>query len=348
MGRRFRTVLKRLQILQTALLLEDGDLIRSQCVTIKAELAAVDRDTSPYHAVTAIIAALECADYLQAQSRIAALLAQASTLTVREDHERAALKLQLAALEQRCAELNQQHDDMLFRLEDFNRAYSLHLGGIINKIMKLNMLIELRHALRLQEEIDDADDGEDEAQQAEKKAEQAKAQAEYEEAYQRYQEFNQQHQAQLDEPAPAELDEADRKRLKKAFQRASRLCHPDMVDEARKAQATEQFKALNAAYRKNDVEQVEAIFAALQSGGGFATVSEQADDKALLQQQIDALQRRISELEADIAALQDDEAWQLIESLVDEAAYVAYFDEQERLLNAELKRLQAELCDLTG
>lgn len=246
-------------------------------------------------------------------------------MVVHEDHETAALKLQLAALEQHCAERNQQHDDIAHRIEGFNHRYNQRLGDYLVKILKLQMMIAHYQTM---EQGDTA------------------AQTTFEQAQRHYQDFHQQHQQQLNEPPPAELNADEQQRLKMAYRRASRLCHPDMVSEPLKKQATKQFQALNAAYQKNDLATVEQILAALQNGGSFSTVSEQTDDKTTLRTQITALQQRIAELQTTLTELQTDETWQLIQSLEEKTAEQAYFAEQEQLLKAELAHLQNTLREM--
>lgn len=160
---------------------------------------------------------------------------------------------------------------------------------------------------------------------------------EYEEAQADHAHFSDEFAEILAKPEVKALDKAQEKRLKIAFRRASQLCHPDMVVEELKAQATEQFIGLRAAYEQKDLAKVEQILAALQSGG-FVAVSAGVDDRQLLRAQIQTLRERIEALQAEISNLENDDLYQLINELSGD--YEAYFAEKLALLQQELAQLQ--------
>ena len=145
--------------------------------------------------------------------------------------------------------------------------------------------------------------------------------------------------AQAAESPAAELDADEEARLKKAYRRASQLCHPDRVAEEFKAQATELFKELGAAYKRKDVAEVERILAQLQRGV-FTAASEALTDRDALQTRIAELRASIDAINAEIAALAEDETWELLQGFADEAALQEYLEEQRELLLAELAALQ--------
>lgn len=334
-----QTLIKRLQIIQAAIALGDEELLAAQIQTWQAAWAdspinsdnAEGGDDDSRNALAGIDAALSAVDYALADNLISQLIVQRSTLAVYQDSEVTALKMELSALERQCAELSHDHAETVHRIEGFNRDYTLRLGATLAEILKLQMMVAHRQAEQYQ-----AEHGEDDAQT------EAHRQA-YEQAQQHYRQFHGDYEQQLAEPAPQTLTAEEKQRLKLAYRRASRLCHPDRVAEEFKAQATRQFQALNDAYKQNDLATVEKILASLQSGGGFVAASEQVDDKDRLKALVQSLRQRIAELSDSLQRLQSDEVYQLIESLADDAEYNAFFDEREQQLKAELQRLQEDL-----
>lgn len=195
------------------------------------------------------------------------------------------------------------------------------------------------------DEIDADDSGDEELDADEEKKHTAyeEKRAAYEETRQQYQEYYQQTQQSV--PPPSELTEEDGKRLKKAFRQASQLCHPDKVSEENKAAATEVFKALNKAYRNNDLQEAEAILERLKNGDLSFTALSQSDSTAdQLRAQINKVRARLAELQQEWQAMQEDDTWQLIVSLQDKDNWQDYFEQQVQLLKEECQSYWAELA----
>jgi DnaJ-domain-containing protein 1 len=163
---------------------------------------------------------------------------------------------------------------------------------------------------------------------------------EQEEAEQAYESFQQDHHEQLNDLTEP-LTDQEKKSLKKAYRQASRLCHPDKLSDVFKEQGEVFFKALNEAYRRQDLKQVEQILANLESGVSLNIASDDMNDKELLQKKIIVLRDRISLLEIEIRQLQENETYQRIQSIDD---MEAYFSELKQALEAELEALLADEC----
>ena len=146
-------------------------------------------------------------------------------------------------------------------------------------------------------------------------------------------------EAQAAEPPAAEISADEEARLKKAYRRASQLCHPDRVAAEFQAQAEALFKTLGQAYKRRDVAEVERILAQLQRGV-FTAASEALTDRDALQARIHELRASINALNAEIAAIAANDTWALLQGFADEAALQEYLDEQRELLLAELAVLQ--------
>lgn len=154
-------------------------------------------------------------------------------------------------------------------------------------------------------------------------------------------------EAQAAEPPAAEISADEEARLKKAYRRASQLCHPDRVAAEFQAQAEALFKTLGQAYKRRDVAEVERILAQLQRGV-FTAASEALTDRDALQARIHELRASIDALNAEIAAIAADDTWALLQGFADEAALQEYLDEQRELLLAELALLQERWQALQG
>lgn len=336
-----QTVMQPLETIKTTIALGDAALLASQVAAWQAEWMhatgttddSASADNATHTALQAINQALTAMDYARADALITQFVAQKSAIAMyedgEEDHEMAALKLELAALERKVAELGSQRDETVHRIESFNREYTMRLGATLEEILKLHML--LAHGLAEQA---DAHDEESEQSQQRQQA--------YQQAQQDYQQFHDNYEQQKAEPAPQELNSEEQKRLKQAFRRASKRCHPDMVAEEFKTQAQEQFQELNKAYKQNDLATVERILENLQSGGGFIAASEQVTDKERLRVLVQQLRERLTSLRNELEQLKNDAAYALIESLEDDEAYQAFFDKRSGLLQNELEQLRQE------
>lgn len=342
-----QTLIKQLEIIKAAIALGDAALLASQVTAWQVEWlhdnGAADDNASadnPTHtALQAIDQALTAIDYARADALITQFVAQKSAIAVyedgEEDHEMAALKLELAALERKVAELGSERDETVHRIESFNREYTMRLGATLEEILKLHMLLAHGQA----EQAQQADENSQESEESEQSQQRQQA---YQQAQQNYQQFHDNYEQQKAEPAPQELNSEEQKRLKQAFRRASKRCHPDMVAEEFKTQAQEQFQELNKAYKQNDLATVERILENLQSGGGFIAASEQVTDKERLRVLVQQLRERLTNLRTELEQLKNDAAYTLIESLEDDDAYQAFFDERSEVLENELQQLRQE------
>lgn len=133
-----------------------------------------------------------------------------------------------------------------------------------------------------------------------------------------------------------ELPEAESKRLKRAFRKASKLCHPDTVAEEFKNQAHEYMVALNIAYEKQDVNEVERILSLLESGAGFVAVSDSIVNAEKLKIKITELQKIVAELQLEINELHNDETYVQITAL---DSWQDYFDSIKSQLKLQVDTL---------
>ena len=304
-------ILKRLELIKTGIALEDEEVISLQA----ERLSAIDVDET----VSGILSMVADCDYGNAAREIDSYLSKYSGMTVYEDQELLGLRLELKSLESRLQILSEQRDDCLFSIQEFNTRYTASLGELIQKIFRAK-------ADRLFEQIVE----EDPAVETQRAA--------YDEAEQEFREFTEE-TAEIREEDWVELNDEDLSALKKAYRKASRLCHPDLVADELKDRAHQMMQQLNEAYEKRDLAQVEKILAALVSGDGFELVSDTVSDKAALKSKIAALRSKIDELASELDALQFDGTFELIQCLDD---WNEYFDAVRQQLNEEYNALTVD------
>ena len=135
------------------------------------------------------------------------------------------------------------------------------------------------------------------------------------------------------------LDDEQRKNLKKAYRKASQICHPDRVSDDMKDIAEQIFVQLNQAYEQNNIQAVNKILAELEQGI-FIPRSETISEKSQFQAIITQLKFKIAQVEEEIFALKDSEAYQTISEIDD---WNRYFAETKEQLIDEIDRLEQRL-----
>ena len=318
-------LLKRLNIIQSAIHLEDEELIQLQA-------AHLSEFVEQYPAIEAQLATILCAlqdkNYTHVQQVICQLLNEPTQLSIYIDTESEALRLELVVLEKQMAELQYQKDNCIQAINQFGMLYYVHLGARLQQILQLH--IKISHYYMQQEGLSEQ--------------EQCEAQQQYQEAQQQFQDFQQESQQQQEKMPVQQLDEEGLKLLKNAYRRASRLCHPDMVAEELKDKAKIIFQELVDAYQKQDIETVEKIWVSLQVGGVFDAASKKINDKEALKQHIQNLRQSIIIIQNEIQECERDETYQLIQSLGGQ--YNEYFVEKAQELDQELMWLNQKWHEL--
>jgi len=122
-------LLKRLELIKTSIAIEDDEIIELQ--VMKIQKMRVDDD------VKSILFLLENNDFSNALVEIENYISKFSGVVVYEDKELAGLRLELKALEHNLQELSGEKNEYLNDIKEFNTQYHLHLGSLIQKILKL-------------------------------------------------------------------------------------------------------------------------------------------------------------------------------------------------------------------
>lgn len=376
-----QTLIKRLELIKSCIVLGDEELIPNQLAKLP---------TSDDAQVLAIVAVLRTEQYAQAMSLIEHFLSRHSGLVLFDDGIKSGLKLELKRLEATLLQLNEDKNTAQQLLSEFNRRYHIVLGDALQAILGLNYQIaaqkshlarqvhqKLQRAkadiakqvetLKAQvkdlqnSELDDVQieqlhdalnqlrDAKYQHQSIEEELDAFEESLKADQDYQRYQQAKQD-KADFEEEAEEiiaqhvqELSTEDKARLKKAYRQAAKRCHPDTVTEQYKAQAHHIMSELNLAYEKQDIAEVERILLLLESGAGFVASSDGINDSQQLQQKIAELHQHIAQLQADIDALTQDPSYQRVQALED---WDMYFDDVYASLEQERQALEAQYQQL--
>lgn len=222
---------------------------------------------------------------------------------------------ELERLEKIFSKLSEVKIDCEIQINCFNSNYMLHLGSLIEEILELRVVIFGKKNKRTQFGFD------------------AKTNQMFEEAQIDYDAFQKNYQQQLQD-LPQTLNDSEKRQLKIAYRKASRLCHPDKLVEDAKAKGEEFFKALNEAYRHQDLNRVKGILLKLEAETtSLLAASERIDNRAILQQKIALLREHIVKLEIEVKRLLESEMYQRIQAIIDMDSYFAQLEQE---LKAEL------------
>ncbi len=273
-----------------------------------------------------ILSACDARDFTPAREAIEAYLRRMTALAPAGRTETTLLKLQLSVIELRLDTLTNEKAELERRLMAFNRRYAEALGELIQRVLEARAKLAQDRVQTLREE---------EGAKA-----RVEAEADAEEASERYEEYTRERRALFAEPPPRGLDEASERELKRLYRKACSLCHPDKVAAEHKARANEIFQELQEAYRRNDLQRVREIYAALKAGAPLAPHLALLNETNTLKATITQMESAIATLVRDLRALRDSEAVRLMESIDDFAAHVL---RQRRALEAELERLEQQI-----
>lgn len=303
-----KQILKRLELISSAISIEEEEIIGLQ--VNKLLMLELDEEAQ------AIVALVQNHNYECVIDSIAVYVKRFSGLSVYEDPQIQGLKVELRALEKELNRLSEDKNECITQINTFNTTYYKHLGAIVEEILRLKR--------ELAQKAFEKGDLDEEALRA---------------SQEQYHSFNEEAMSQAKE-APMELTAEEEKELKKLYRKASLLTHPDIVADMFKDGASDIFVALNTAYKKKDLAQVEQILKGLESGLNFTYASDEIDDKELLRHKAQTLRAKINTLKADIFKLKESEAYVTMQQTED---LDGYFDEARKVLTLEKEEIYLEL-----
>jgi hypothetical protein len=297
---------KRLEIIKSSLAIEEMEIIELQSIRLKQ--LPIDEH------VEKIITCIDNGEFGILSQMIEEYLASYTGIIPYEDQALQGLRIELKNLERNIQALSETRAEYLRMLHEFSGEYNKRLGELIKRLLQLR-----EEYLAKASEKDSAH----RYAYQEAKADSASFDKEYEENI---------------KAPPLELTKEDREEIKKFYRQASRLCHPDTVEDSKKQQAEEIFKALGSAYEKGDKEAVKKILEALESGESFAVNSDVINDKNLLKKKIETLKAEVASLKAEIDVIEEDTIFKILNEIVD---LDEYFEQKKVELTTQINSLES-------
>ncbi len=297
----------RLEALQHIIRTEDEEDIATHVFKLKSLITG----KSQYDDIAQTIHYLEQGEWSKGSKQLADSLARRKQVSVYTDPELVELKWEFQNIEVQIETLEREKAEIERVIQRYNYLYAVELGPIMEQILRL------REDKLCREAADDP----------------SKAQ-EYEEAKQDHAEFINDN-ADAIKLSSKQVNDAELTELKATFRAASRMCHPDMVDDDAKEEASALFRKLNEAYKQNDLTVVHQIHTNLKNGV-FSFVALDISDADRLRNLIAELRNKLTELSKAIHQLRSSRVFDVTSKIEDWQGYFVNLKEQ----------LEKELCIL--
>lgn len=299
-----KQILKRLEIIKNSISIEDDETIQLQI----NRLYELDIDED----VKVILMLIRNTDFGRVIPLIDKYIKHFTALIVYEDAEVQGLKLELRLLEKQFLLLNCRVEEYHNIVIDFNVKYHLELGHIIEEVLVLREeFYEFMYKNSSEYEY------------------------EYFEAKKDFEDFHEEFK-NLHYDSPLEINVKEKKELKRLYKKASKLCHPDIVEDEKKEKAEDIFKVLNAAYQKKDLKKVSEILEQLLTGESFSITSDSVFDRKILQRKINVTREKIKSIKLELESIKQNETFILVNKIND---LDEYFKDKEIELKIEKENI---------
>ncbi len=214
------------------------------------------------------------------------------------------LKTSLNLLETKLSVLNHHKLELHRHINEFRFLHNKYLGSLMAEIFELRrdiLFIEYQENASNKEAFDEAE--KDLGQ------------------------FNEE-RSRVSEASIQVLSRRDRAELTSLYRQASKRCHPDLIAEELREEATLLFIRLNEAYLQSDLEGLRAVIRMLDEGTiRLANRMETLHEEDKLLARITHLQTEISHLEKEIAGIKESRVYQTILHESDLHAYFTRLEE---------------------
>jgi hypothetical protein len=134
------------------------------------------------------------------------------------------------------------------------------------------------------------------------------------------------------------LSDDEQTELKDLFRKASKCCHPDMVEDELEDEASATFHELKSAYNQNDLNRVREIWESLESEKQVNVTSPTSQDLKKIQMEIVRLKSKLKLVKSDLKELKDSPAFIQVILLDD---WDEYFEEKKRKLEQKIRHMMA-------
>jgi len=293
-----KEILKRLEIIKNCISIEDEEILYIQ-VERMYKLPIDNR-------VEEILLLIKNTNFQKVIPLIDNYIKSCSSLVLHEDKETQGLKLELKLLEKELLILSCEIEEYHNLINGFNSKYHKELGLLIEEILILR----------------------EEYFEYLYKKDNQRYEYEYFEAKKDFENFHEEIKNFKIEK-PFELDKKEKAELKRLYKKASRLCHPDIIEEGKRAKAEEIFKELNGAYQQNDIKKVSDILNYLLKAENYSYESDILFDKDILKNKIEITREKIKAVKIEIEIIQKDETYLLINNIDNIEEYL--YDLKEEL-----------------
>lgn len=301
----------RLETLKNAILLEDDDDINYQIKKINKGISTT-KENEQIGAINDILNLSKRKNYGESVRLINEFTSRFRSLTVYVDSEIMAMHLELKVLELQISSLEDERMEIEKLMFSFEIRHNQELGELISKLLYLR-----KEKLKKEAQTDKS------------------KQAEAEEAEKDYQTYNESLSETKNEKIQ-ELTEDELKEIKTKYRKASKLCHPDVVDEKYKEMAEQTFRELQKAYETNNIERVSEILSNLEKGF-FTNKSGKESEKKELLATLNQLRTKRDQLENTLVSMKTSETYKTVSEI---SNWDDYFENIKQQLEEEIGRMK--------
>jgi len=295
--REIQKIIKRLILIKGLISLEEEEEILDQL----AKLMELQIDEE----IELIASHIRQQSYGKATSLIEKYINGYNKLTAFIDPEIEALRFEAKTIERQIQGLTNEKSVLDKLIHEFSVRHNQELGDLILKILTY-------------------------------RKEQSKDTPEFKEAEKDYNDFYSNYETSKDEKITI-LTIEEQKELKDKYRKATKLCHPDVVDKEQQEAAHKIFIELNDAYQRNDLKKVSEILYKLQHGKAFTSRADTTNEKLALQQEIERLRSRWNELKEEIIKIKTSDIFVTITNIKD---WDIYFSETKQQLQEQIAELE--------
>jgi hypothetical protein len=302
---------RRLIIIKSLILLNLADELKKQIKSLKKFKTKED--------ISYIISLLDEGKYESVITEIDKKIITNGKSDLFEDTTIKTLNYYLKLLRKKLLKTRKRRENIERKLLDFGLLYNLEVGGIIERILYLR-----RELLKYELDQDPAND---------------ELKDEYNDAFEDFEKYH----AEIEEMKKKNLlNDNELKDLKSKFRKATKLCHPDMVDESMKETAEQIFTQLKSAYENNDLKEVSRILELLETQDILLPKSENISDKDKLVAEIKKNLFEIKQEEDNITRLLQSETYKLIKNTKDINEYIKNTKKQMQIELESLEEIYKE------
>ena len=305
-------MIKRLRLIKNLILHENFD-------ELMLEVEGLELKSDHDEKLKEIVSLLKSGSYQTALKKIEEQIHHKSIPQHKQKTSVLGLKTQVRLLETELSVLIHKKAELNKTITNFRLKHHSTLGMIIGEILHIRKEIALKDIMEK-----NPDEGSQEKEAFEK------AKNDHEE-FKKSSEFTRRQ-------VYKQLSKEKKKQLQLLFRKASKLCHPDVVNEDVKEQAEILFTQLNNAYYMNDLHKVREIYDLLQQNLTIFTAKwGKIDEIDRLEAIINKLNTDVYAVRSEIEEIKDTEAYQTISAIED---WDEYFDTIKEKLQKELAQLR--------